>query len=930
MAQLVSLTGVTKNGQANTGTYLMNGSKMSSLQASGTDAIFLYREAKSTVRWQVDETYSAITALTLNYDAGKRVAVTVVTRNGVAIGAARSIEVDRIIYVYADSTDATQSYITYDGGGMEFDKYLVSHTVAAILALANVADDITLEDIICESIKIEDDTTTGKYLFIKSDSDGTVLTADRSFTVDVNNADRILDLSENLTIGDGYDVTITAEDVASSITLDEQTVEFEGEGTATQLMKFVNAANAAATLTFSGTSMALTGGTNTFTIAAGTASLDVATAIDVDIDKNLTVNGSFGTVLASEGQENTVTLNESLTVGDGYDVTITAEDVASSITLDEQTFEVEGEGTATRLLKLVNANDAAATLTIAGTSGAIDQDVQTTAAPGFIGVNLTVPAADRGLVIDAATTAHTDTDPLVDIELQVSTTVTTNAVDVAITHGTGGMSGGTEVVKSFNTSLTGLAANADGSAVHGFYGASAPVSGERAYYSIFTADVGGVRDTADTDAGLTIGFTGTQATSTSYGTRISATTNTHTSGTWYGHYVNHTSDVVAGLVYGQSINVDASDYNNPKYGMYISKTLTGAATADRTNSANGAEVAVSSTNTTAGDFDMLTTANTLRTSLTHTVNSGQVKSNADTLSGRAFYASVSGVTTQANDALTITSPVMLAEYNITETAGTLTMGATNLVGIEYNTAGTPTYGNVDVNMFSVVFTDASTPVYDGSGTTVSGLSFDFTSMTDAANLSLYGVHFDMPAFATATMAHIRAEESLITDMPVPLAGTGISDAADYRWIPFGRRGASGVIVTELYVDITGLRGDNVLNDVIGNDGGTANATFGQITAAIHGAVTGMEIICIEAPTGADTDIDFSTSTAGTIAETADITGAAGYVQLLASGAAWTLGRVEWTTALPAADSYLYLSCGAGGAGDADYTAGKFIIRIYGT
>lgn len=52
-----------------------------------------------------------------------------------------------------------------------------------------------------------------------------------------------------------------------------------------------------------------------------------------------------------------------LTVTEGYNVTITAEDADSSITLDEQTFEVEGEGTATRLFKLKNAEDAARTLT---------------------------------------------------------------------------------------------------------------------------------------------------------------------------------------------------------------------------------------------------------------------------------------------------------------------------------------------------------------------------------------------------------------------------------------------------------------------------------------------------------------------------------------------------------------------------------------
>jgi len=80
-----------------------------------------------------------------------------------------------------------------------------------------------------------------------------VLTAGHIVSWNVGDGDRTLTFNENFTIGNGFNVTITAEDADSSITLDEQTVEFEGEGTATQLMKFVNANNAAATLTLEGT-----------------------------------------------------------------------------------------------------------------------------------------------------------------------------------------------------------------------------------------------------------------------------------------------------------------------------------------------------------------------------------------------------------------------------------------------------------------------------------------------------------------------------------------------------------------------------------------------------------------------------------------------------------------------------------------------------
>lgn len=116
-----------------------------------------------------------------------------------------------------------------------------------------------------------------------------------------------------------------------------------------------------------GGALVITGGTNTFNVTNGTAALDVAAGASVDINDDFTVTAGFG-------------------------VTLTAQDAASSITLDEQTFEVEGEGTATQLTKLVNGTNAAATLTINGTSGAINQDVQTTASPTFVEVNVGVGA----------------------------------------------------------------------------------------------------------------------------------------------------------------------------------------------------------------------------------------------------------------------------------------------------------------------------------------------------------------------------------------------------------------------------------------------------------------------------------------------------------------------------------------------------------
>jgi len=112
-----------------------------------------------------------------------------------------------------------------------------------------------------------------------------------------------------------------------------------------------------------GGGLIVTGGANTFNLTSGTASLDIAAAKALDINDNLTVTA-------------------------GYGITLTVEDAASSITLDEQSFEVEGEGTATQLTKLINSANAAATLTITGTAGAVNQDVRSTASPSFVVANV--------------------------------------------------------------------------------------------------------------------------------------------------------------------------------------------------------------------------------------------------------------------------------------------------------------------------------------------------------------------------------------------------------------------------------------------------------------------------------------------------------------------------------------------------------------
>lgn len=136
---------------------------------------------------------------------------------------------------------------------------------------------------------------------------------------------------------------------------------------------------------------------------------------------------------------------------------------------------------------------------------------------------------------------------------------------------------------------------------------------------------------------------------------------------------------------------------------------------------------------------------------------------------------------------------------------------------------------------------------------------------------------------------------------------------------------NGVFVTRILMDMTGLR-STAADDIIGVDG-TANPCYiGQITAAANGTILGGKVTCLEVPAGGDPDIDLYSATEGTGVEDgaiADLT----ETQLLNSGDWLAVGDVKFLSATPAANEYLYLVAGA--TTDADYTAGRFLIELYG-
>lgn len=152
-------------------------------------------------------------------------------------------------------------------------------------------------------------------------------------------------------------------------------------------------------------------------------------------------------------------------------------------------------------------------------------------------------------------------------------------------------------------------------------------------------------------------------------------------------------------------------------------------------------------------------------------------------------------------------------------------------------------------------------------------------------------------------------------------GTGADGMDNYA---AGSYRNGDLIVTQILVDIDDLLDGGTAGDIIGEDG-VANCHIGQITAARNGTIVAGRMTCLELPAGGSDDIDLYSATEATGTNDAAISGLT-ESQLINHGA-WTAGQVDDLTAWPAADSYLYLV--SQGTGDAIYTAGKFLIELYG-
>ena len=657
-----------------------------------------------------------------------------------------------------------------------------------------------------------------------------------------------------------------------------------GQASATALTEEINNVTTCATAGDSVKLPAAVAGKHVWVKNSGTTALDIFPATSDSIDAlavNLAVRIQPGSSIHFYAK----------------DATVWESDKDASLTLVAPTtntgqLEIKAADSAGNTVTTVtNASQAAARTYTIPDAGANASFVMTQGAATI------VSTASTTFTFDADTTDHTAGN-VVAIDTGVNS-ASVNSLDISTDVKTA--LSAAEIAKSINIDTNALAADADTSEIHGVSITASTIATSRADIKGVKVVTDGTMDTADTIYGAEIQLDNTKTGgSESAGLYVNS-----------GVTLNHASETHYGVL------VDIRDVVNTASSEIASfKTLL-------EDDGKGLVIDAATVDHAAGNLiDIDADAK-------------------DIVSG-----SLKGVNINIDETVAGTNGTLI--YG-TDTAITgFATGRADLVGHRVVFDGTKSGGDttkgIAVNADSLTINNASE--------SFTGIEVDASSLTNTASTSMKGINIAMPAVSTGAepvgininmnasteqaiftngelrCAEISSSTSLITSMSTPTVGTGFDGALVAKWIPYGTFGVAGPKVTEFIFDLTNLVNSTTADDIIG-ESATANCHFGQVTAAIHGAVFAMEITCLETPAGGDPDIDFYSATESTGTENALITGLTETL-LLARGASWAINDYRSVvTALPAGDQYLYLAVGSAGGAPGTYTAGKFKIRFYG-
>ena len=177
---------------------------------------------------------------------------------------------------------------------------------------------------------------------------------------------------------------------------------------------------------------------------------------------------------------------------------------------------------------------------------------------------------------------------------------------------------------------------------------------------------------------------------------------------------------------------------------------------------------------------------------------------------------------------------------------------------------------------------------------------------------------------TATAAELNQLDASVNGV---LMAPGAGIVSGNAIVKYGIMNSGGIVTTQIMIDLTGLNGCGSADDIIGDDGQVDDCHIGRITTAINGVIWGGEIRCLETPAGGNVDINLNSASVDTGVQDAGVAALTDYLELVDCGNHAAAAAPIELTALPPANHYLYLSCGT--ATDADFSAGRLLITLWG-
>jgi hypothetical protein len=197
-----------------------------------------------------------------------------------------------------------------------------------------------------------------------------------------------------------------------------------------------------------------------------------------------------------------------------------------------------------------------------------------------------------------------------------------------------------------------------------------------------------------------------------------------------------------------------------------------------------------------------------------------------------------------------------------------------------------------------------------------------TNDSDGTNADLT---FDIDGDITS---NTKAEGHIVQNTSTATAA-GAGGVASGGYVTTRHSKVNGLYTTTIELDITGLKSPSADQEIIGEDGAGA-AYLTKIETTKTGRIYRIEMICIEAPTTGELDIDLIASDSNSLAyDSAEGTN----VDLVIATGNWTIGLMKDNMTIGGTDlnnKYVYLSTGtSSGATSGVYDAGKYLIVMYG-